>query len=297
MVSAELLHGYDRLVQRLGDRDVAAKRERSAQSVTPEPPAGCRVEPAVLGGVPCEWVWADDAAHRVVLTMHHGGYVAGAAWMLRPLEVDLSRRCGARFLGVDYRLAPEHAVPAQVDDVVCAYRALLDEGWPPRHVAFGGASAGGGLAIAGLIRCRRLGLPLPAGAFAVSPWLDMTLSSPSMTEADSADRLSTLQEFRQLSSAVLAGRDARDPLVSPLFADLGGLPPVHLEVGTAERLRDDARNFAETARSTGVDVTIAEVDAAPHCFPIHIPDAPESIEARARIAGRLSAWLDLAGPK
>ena len=265
------------------------------------PDADVHVQPTVLAGVAAEWVWAEGVApDHVVLHCHGGGFRAGSSRGSRQFAGRLSRASGARVAVLDYRLAPEHRFPAALDDVISAYRGLLDAGHPPGSVAFGGESAGGGtLALAALTAVREAGLPSPAAAFALSPLTDLTLSSAAVNDPASPDPLATdAEQFRAAVRDYLRpGQEPALPVVSPVFADWAGLPPVHIEVGSTERLLDDARRLVDRAREAGVSATLEVTDGAVHAFAATAPDTPEaqtSIERLGRFlathfAGEVSA--------
>jgi len=255
------------------------------------PDPDIQVEPTTLGGVPAVSVWAAGVlADRVVLHFHGGGFRAGSPRGSVQFAGRLARVSGARVAVLGYRLAPEHKYPAALEDAVAGYRGLLDAGYPASSVAFGGESIGGGtLALATLAAAREAGLPLPSSAFALSPMTDLTLSSPSVHDPASRDPLAA--DAGQLAAAVHdylpPGQDPAQPLVSPLFADWAGLPPVHLEVGSTERLVDDARRLAERARQAGVAATLEVTEDAVHAFPATAPGTPEAQLALQRIARHL----------
>ena len=257
------------------------------------PDQDVRVEPTTLGGVAADWVWAEGVpADRVVLHCHGGGFRAGSPRGSRQFAGRLSRASKARIAVIDYRLAPEHPFPAALDDVINSYRGLLDAGHPASSIAFGGESIGGGtLALAALSAARDSGLALPASAFALSPLTDLTLSSPAITDPASRDPLS--RDGRQFATAVRdylpPGQDPAAPLVSPLYADWSGLPAVHIEVGSTERLIDDARRLIERARLAGVPATLEVTEDGVHAFPATTPDTPQARAAIERLGRHLSA--------
>jgi epsilon-lactone hydrolase len=255
-----------------------------------------RVEAAAVGGVAAEWVWAEGVpAGRVVLHCHGGGFRAGSPRGSRQFAGRLSRAAKARIAVLDYRLAPEHPFPAALGDVVAAYRGLLDSGHAAASIAFGGESIGGGtLALAALPAVRETGLPVPASAFALSPLTDLTLSSPAISDPASRDPLA--RDARQFAEAVRdylpPGQDPAAPLVSPVYADWAGLPAVHIEVGSTERLIDDARRLVERARLAGVPATLDVTEGAVHAFPATAPETPEAGVAIERIARHLIVGLE-----
>ena len=220
-------------------------------------PDDVRFEPVDAAGVPAEWAIAPEAGSEgVIVYFHGGGYVSGSVSTHRLLVADLSRACGAPVLSVDYRLGPEHPFPAAVEDAVRAYGFVRQRGTPPARIAFGGDSAGGGLTVAALVALRERGEPLPAGGFCISPWLDLSLSGPSMDTKEPVDPMLDRKRLGIMARGYLAGQDPRTPLASPLFADLAGLPPLLVHVGSAEVLLDDSTRFAERARQAGIDVEL-----------------------------------------
>jgi epsilon-lactone hydrolase len=257
------------------------------------PDEDVRIEATTLGGVAAEWVWAEGVpADRVVLHCHGGGFRAGSPRGSRQFAGRLSRASKARIAVLDYRLAPEHPFPAALADMITSYRHLLAAGHEASSIAFGGESLGGGtLALAALPAVRESGLPLPAAAFALSPLTDLTLSSPAITDPAGRDPLT--RDGRQLAAAVRdylpPGQDPAAPLVSPLYADWSGLPAVHIEVGSTERLIDDARRLIERACQAGVPATLEVTEDAVHAFPATTPDTPEARSAIQRLGHHLSA--------
>ena len=224
-----------------------------------------------------------SAADRVLLCMHGGGFIGGSIYSHRKLFGHLAKATGARALIFDYRLAPGHTHPSQVDDATDAYGWLLGQGISAHHVAFAGDSAGGGLAITTQLRARQRGLPLPAAALPFSPWVDMEAVGDSYRTA--RDAFFTADVVRGLAGVFLgAGGDPRDPLVNPLYGDLTGLGPVYIQVGGDEVLLDDARGLDEHARKAGVDVRLDVFPGMQHTFQMAAGRAPEADEAIRRMA-------------
>jgi acetyl esterase/lipase len=249
---------------------------------------------ATVGGIPGLWAVPKGAAwDRVIVCFHGGGYMMGSRYSHRKMYGHLAKAVGCRGLLVDYRLTPEHPHPAQVDDAVAAYRGILELGVSPAHVAFAGDSAGGGLAIGAQLRSRDRGLPLPAGSMVMSAWTDMTLGGASYDSNRSKDSVFRREMVAGLVHMLLGDLDRRDPYVSPMFADLRGLPPIYLQVGGDEGLLDDSVMFAERARSAEME---AKIDVFPdmlHSFQMAAGRAPEADEAVARLAAWASALLGL----
>ena len=243
-----------------------------------------RVTPTRAGGVPAEWVEAPEAApDRALLYLHGGGYTTGSPATHRDLAGRLSRAAGVRVLNVDYRLAPEHPHPAAVEDATAAFRWLLGEGIDPARVAVAGDSAGGGLTLATLVALRDEGTPLPAAGVGLSPWVDLEGLGESMTTKAAADPMVQREGLLEMARAYLGPHPPRTPLAAPLHADLRGLPPLLLHVGTAETLLDDALRFAERAREAGVDVRLETWDDMVHVWHIFAPMLPEGQQAIERI--------------
>ncbi|HEY6394506.1 MAG TPA: alpha/beta hydrolase [Candidatus Binataceae bacterium] len=241
-------------------------------------------EPVQAGGVKAEWVSTPNAdAGRSILYLHGGGYVIGSINTHRSLAARLSRVAKARVLLIDYRLAPEHPHPAAVDDSLAAYRWMLSTGLKPARIAVAGDSAGGGLALATLVAIRDAKLPAPAAGACLSPWVDLEGIGESMTTKAKADPMVQKEGLLQMAVAYLGGKNPRTPLAAPLYADLTGLPPLLIQVGTAETLLDDASRIAERARKAGVTVTYEPWENMIHVWQIFAPMLDEGQQAIDRI--------------
>jgi epsilon-lactone hydrolase len=232
------------------------------------------------GGVPARWItvpWAD--AGRVLLYLHGGGYQVGSFRSHAELASRLGRASGRRVLLPEYRLAPEHPFPAAIDDALAVWRWLRSgPGLSASALAVAGDSAGGGLAVAMMTALRDGGEDLPAAAVLISPWTDLSCSGASMTERVDDDPIFVPDTIRQLAATYLGGADPRTPLASPLFARLDGLPPLLIQVGTAELLLSDAEELAKAAAAAGVDVTVQAGEGLPHVYPAML-GTPEAAEA------------------
>lgn len=241
-------------------------------------PIDCRRVNA--GGVPAEWIAAPESdAARAALYLHGGGYIIGSVRTHRGLMAGLSASAGARVLGLEYRLAPEHPFPAAVEDAVAAYHWLLQQGYAPERLAIAGDSAGGGLAVAAGVAARYLGLPLPAALVCFSPWTDFEGLGESMTAKAEVDPLVGRDNLEVFGGLYLNGRDRRAPLAAPLYADLRGLPPMLVQVGECETLLDDSTRLAAAAKDAGVPV---ELDIWPdmiHVWQLFAPILPEGRQA------------------
>jgi epsilon-lactone hydrolase len=223
--------------------------------------------PGHLGGIPVVHVNVDGAnAGKVIFYLHGGAYAIGSAAASVGLASDLARRTGARLITIDYRLAPEHPHPAALDDAVTAYRGLLDGGSSPSAIAIAGESAGAGLVAAMLVALQRQGLPQGSSAVLMSPWVDLTLSGESMTTKTAVDPVLTPEGLTRRAADYAAAGDPVDGLISPLFADLTGLPPLLVQAGSHEILLDDATRLASRAAAADVAVTLDVTPGVPHVF-------------------------------
>ncbi|HEY3751843.1 MAG TPA: alpha/beta hydrolase [Pseudonocardiaceae bacterium] len=230
-------------------------------------PEDVSAEQGELGGVPVVTVQTPGLDPSVALLYFHGGaYALGSAADSVGLAADVARRVGARAVSVDYRLAPEHPFPAAIDDAVAAYRGLLDEGVPSPKIAFVGESAGGGLVAAALVAIEDAGLPQPSSAAVFSPWADLTVSGVSATTRADLDPALTPAALRTRARDYLGDRDTATPLASPIHADLGGLPPLLIQVGSHEILLDDAIRLAARAAEHDVAVELQVWPKVPHVF-------------------------------
>lgn len=259
----------------------AAQTQKAAQHPVP-PDITC--EPCDLDGVPAEWIIAPAASSdHVLLYFHGGGYYRGSIETVREMVSRMSRASGVRVLAIDYRLAPEYPFPTAVEDAVTSYRWLLNNGYTPNHITVGGDSAGGGLTVALMVAARDQGLPLPAAGVCLSPWVDLSQSGVSYTTRAAADPSVTKAYLDKYADLYLNGADPRTPLASPLFADLTGLPPLLIQVGTAEVLLDDAVQLAARAQEAGVKVELDRWEDMTHVWHNNGPDLPESQQAIARL--------------
>jgi acetyl esterase/lipase len=246
--------------------------------------ASVRTETVDANGVPAEWVTAAGTeAARTILYLHGGGYVIGSPSTHRGLAERLSKAAGARVLVIDYRLAPEHPFPAPVEDATKAYRWLLASGVAASNIAVAGDSAGGGLTAATLIALRDAGDALPAAGICLSPWVDMEGIGESMTLRAELDPMVQKEGLLGMAGLYLQGADPRSPLAAPLYADLHGLPPLLVQVGTSETLYDDATRLAERAKAAGVNVTLEPWDEMIHVWHLFAEMLPEGQKALDRI--------------
>ena len=275
------------------DADVSELRRLIAELTAAQPlPAGVTVTAAALGGVPTAEITVDGTEPRHVVLYFHGGvYVLGDAAQAAGLAAQVGRRTRARVISVDYRLAPEHPYPAAVDDALAVYQALLAGGTAPEDIVFAGESAGGGLAVATLVNARDHGLPLPAAAYLMSPYADLTLAGTTMDTKAEADPLLSRENLQARIPDYTSGHDPELGLISPVFADLSGLPPLIIQAGTHEVLLDDAVRLARQAAVADVQVTLDITPGVPHVFQAYYPILDEAGAALDRAGQLLSAHL------
>ncbi len=248
-----------------------------------------QVDEIRLGGVPVLQVRPTRPRPRHhLLHVHGGGFVIGSPRSFQSYLARLARRCDAVVLSVDYRLAPEHPYPAAIDDCMAAYQGLL-EVTSAADVALVGESAGGNAVLAMLVRAREQGLDLPSAAVLLSPWLDLTFSGESITRNAGTELMLGADLFTSWRDAYVGDVDPSDPGVSPLFADLSGLPPLHVQATTAEVLEDDARRLVERAHGAGVEAELVLFDELWHVFPTLVPLLPEAGAAIDRAVAFLRA--------
>jgi epsilon-lactone hydrolase len=293
-VSAEQRETVEAILRRSAfpaDSSVEEQRQLLRDAVSAQPlPADVTVTAATLGGVPTAEIAVDGVEPRHVVLYFHGGvYVIGDAFLAADLASQVGRRAQAKVISVDFRLAPEHPYPAAVDDALAAYEALLDDGTAPSDVAFAGESAGGGLAVATLVNARDHDLPLPAAAYVMSPYVDLTLSGTTMDTKGDVDPLFTRELLQARVTDYTAGQDAALPLISPVFADLSGLPPLLIQAGTHELLLDDAVRLAQQAVAADVEVTLDITPLVPHVFQAYSAMLEEGAGAMDRAGQFLSA--------
>jgi len=248
--------------------DVAVQRPLLEQMLTSQPlPADVRTAPGDLGGVPV--IFIDIVGVEpggIIFHIHGGGFALGSAAGSVGLASSLARKTGMRAVSADYRLAPEHPYPAALQDVTAAYRALAGQAGSAEQIVVSGESAGGNLAIELLIAGKAEGLTMPAAALLLSPMTDLTAAGSSYAGKAHADPAISAQAIRTRAADYLAGTDPADPLVSPIFADLSGLPPLLIQAGSHEVLLDDATRLAAKAAADDVAVILDITPGVPHVF-------------------------------
>jgi len=275
------------------DSDVDEQRRLLRELLSAQPlPADVTVAEAALGGVRTAEITVDGIEPRHIVMYFHGGvYVLGDAFLAADLASQVGRRTNAKVISVDYRLAPEHPYPAAVDDALAAYEALLNSGTAASDIAFAGESAGGGLAIATMVNARNHGLPLPAAAFVMSPYVDLTLAGATMKTKREADPLLSPEALRARVADYAAGQDAGLGLISPIFAELSGLPPLIIQAGSHEVLLDDAIRLVGVAATADVEVSLDVTPGVPHVFQAYHAILDEAAVALDRAGRLLSAHL------
>ena len=253
-------------------------------------PSDVRKASTAVGGVDAVEVTVDgiDSAN-VILYFHGGVYVIGSADSSVPLVADLARRTNAKVISVNYRLAPENPYPAAVEDARATYEGLISQGVDSSNIAICGESAGGGLTAAVLLALRDADVPMPSSAFVMSPWADLTLSGSSIVDKQGVDPILTEEALRLRVADYVASANSSDPFISPVFADLRGLPPMLIQVGSHEVLLSDAVRLAERAANADVEVTLEVVPGVPHVFQAYATVLDEGDAALDRAATFLNA--------
>jgi monoterpene epsilon-lactone hydrolase len=291
-----MLFGTRRIRDNVPVERIRAGIARSTRFIGP--PRGTTVASISAAGIPAYWIQAKRIPDApVMLYVHGGGFIVGWNNQYFIFLSHLSRATGTRVLGIDYRLAPEHPFPAAVEDCLASYRWLLQQHIAPQQVVIAGDSAGGNLALATLLALRDAGDPLPAAAVCLSPATDFTGSGPTFATRASVDPALTVEFARTVGKLYAGEADPRHPLLSPLFGDLRGLPPLMIHVGNDEILLSDSLQFTERARAAGSFVALKVWPHLWHVFPIYAPFLPEARQAvteigifvRERIAGAMRA--------
>jgi monoterpene epsilon-lactone hydrolase len=283
-----------RAIYRSWNRDTSVAQMRSDWDAAfggSTAPVTC--ERVCASGVDGEWISpANTPPDKAILYFHGGGFRIGSVESHRDLIAQIAVASGCRVLAINYRLAPEHRFPAALDDALVAYGWMLDRGLNPANIAFAGDSAGGNLVLAAMLALRERSLPLPVAAVLMSPWTDLAATGTSYVSRAEADPIHQRPMILTLAKNYLGGQgDPRDPLVSPLYADLAGLPPLLIQVGDRETVLDDAVMFADLARAAGVDVHLEVWDGMIHVFQMFGAELAEAHRAIASIAQFLNRHL------
>ena len=289
-----------RAVYRNWSRDTSVARMRSDwDAAFGGTTAAVAFERVSAGGVDGEWIAPANAPKdKAILYFHGGGFRIGSVNSHRDLIAQIALTTGCRVLAINYRLAPEHRFPAALDDALAAYGWMLDRGLKSDNVAFAGDSAGGNLALASMLALRERGIPLPVAAVLMSPWTDLAATGASYVTRADADPIHQRPMIMALAKNYLGGQgDPCDPLVSPLYADLRGLPPLLIQVGDRETVLDDSVMLAEKARAAGVAVNLEIWDGMIHVFQMFGAELPEAHQAIASIAAFLDRKLHISNER
>jgi len=266
--------------------DVRRSLERLGGQV--RPPRTVRSEDTWMADLPARWLTpAGAASDAMLLYLHGGGYIAGSFVSHQGLVGHLAAACGLRTLLPEYRLAPEYPFPAALEDVLAVYRQLLAGGVAPQRLVLGGESAGGGLVLATLLALRDDGIPLPAAVFVLSPWTDLAATGASLVTRARQDPWFDPAGVADAAAYYVGSDSPTNPLISPLYGDLAGLPPLLIHVGDYEILLDDSTRLAQKARAAGVDVTLRVWDGMWHVFQALASRVPEA----RRSVDEIGAWV------
>jgi acetyl esterase/lipase len=267
----------------LVDGDSVEKVRTGYERMPPPVPADVTVRGSCVGGVGGLWFVPDGVADDAptMLYFHGGGYTIGSPRSHAEMTARIAKAGRLRLFSAGYRLSPEHVFPAALTDALAAYRGLIADGVRPGRLAVGGDSAGGGIAMAMLVALRDAAEPLPACAATLSAWADLSCSGETYRTLVDLDALVTPEMGRQNAASYLGEHDPSDPLASPVFADLTGLPPLLMQVGSHEMLLDDTIRLADNARTAGVDVEVQVADGMMHVYQLLtwlIPEAQSAID-------------------
>jgi acetyl esterase/lipase len=288
--------GRIRAVYRGWNRDTTVERMRSDwDAAFGRTQASVTYEPIAADCIDGEWISPSNAPkNKAVLYLHGGGFRIGSVASHRDLIAQIAVASGCRVLAINYRLAPEHRFPAALDDVLAVHAWLLQQGLEPANIAFAGDSAGGNLALAAMLALREGKRPLPVAAALMSPWTDLAATGASYANRAEADPIHQRPMILALARNYLGGQgDPCDPLVSPLYADLTGLPPLLIQVGDRETVLDDSVMLADKARAAGVSVDLQVWDGMIHVFQMFGAELAEAHRAISDIARFLDRHLHL----
>jgi monoterpene epsilon-lactone hydrolase len=274
--------------------ELSERRERlDALGAQYSLPADVRVEAVDANGVVAEWTTTPEAkTGRAILFLHGGGYISGSLDSHRHMIAQAGREARARTLALAYRLAPEHPFPAALEDALGGYAFLLAQGFNPKNIAIAGESAGGGLAVATLTSIRDAGMSMPACAWLSSPWVDLEMAGASMSAKSTVDPLIQKSYLQELAAMYLGGVDARTPLASPIHANLSRLPPMLIQVGSAETLLDDAVRLAGVAGAADVRVTLEVWPDMIHAWHLFYQQVAAGRRALAAVGAFMRSMLE-----
>jgi len=243
--------------------------------------------PAAIDGLSAEWITPQHAGQdKVMYYLHGGGYVICSVSTHQRLIATIAKKAGVRAFAINYRLAPEYVFPAALEDAVKGYKYLLNQGFSPKKIFIAGDSAGGGLAVATLLELRNKNIPLPCAAVCISPWTDLEGTGNSHTANARTEKLLDLESVHRWGKVYAGNETLRHPQVSPIHADLSGLPPLFIQVSNSEILLDDAVRLHEKAMSCGVESTLEKWNGLVHVWQVHtfLPEAKKAISNIATFA-------------
>lgn len=239
-------------------------------------PGNIKVDKFKIGRIPAEMIHSGSARpERIMLYLHGGGYFFGSARTHRPLTCRLSNTCRTKVLAINYRQQPQHEHPAPIEDAVLAYQWILEQGYEPKNVIFAGDSAGGNLTLTSMLQLREQGIGLPGGAICISPWADLSNSVDSLKDNAKSEAMIHPRTLKAIAKAYVGDNDPKDPLLSPIYGEFEGFPPMLIYVGSTELLRDGATIVADKAKASGVNVTYKEWEDLFHVFPLAAGFIPE----------------------
>ncbi|MHA1932263.1 MAG: alpha/beta hydrolase [Promethearchaeota archaeon] len=279
-----------KLLKQQGEQETKKRVEDSRNSMEQmasmeKIPDDVKIEEITVSGIPSIWISTPEVVkEQVILYLHGGGYALGSINTHKTLGAKISRSSKSRVLMINYRLAPENPYPAALEDSVTVYQWLIDdEGIDPKNIVISGDSAGGGLTAASILKIRDLSIALPAGGVLLSPWTDLDGTGNSVRTKRRIDPYLDASELFFMANLYIGDEDPKNPYISPLYADLKGIPPLLIQVGTAEIILDDSTRFAEKAKSAGVDVTLDVWEDMIHVFQAFAFWAPEGKQAIEKI--------------
>jgi len=256
-------------------------------------PEGITVKAMQIEGIAAEWLIPQGSnPTKVILYVHGGGYVSGSCNDHRGIVSKFAKNAGVTTLLYEYRLAPEHPFPAGLNDSVTVYQWLLASGFKPENILISGESAGGGLCLALLLALKERNIALPVAAVSISPWTDLTCSGDSYRTKNKVS-LAPLNSWTVFSKYYVGENKATNPLISPVFGDLKGLPPILLNAGADDELYDDGEKFYQNAKTAGVSITFRPGNGMVHCYPLLAPMFPEATEAMDEIVDFIKTHLKL----
>ena len=246
-------------------------------------PEGVEIKEENIKGIHSEWIIPENAnREKMILYVHGGGYISGSCNDHRGFVSKFAKKCGLLTLQFEYRLAPEYPFPDGLNDSMAVYKWLLENDFKPKNIIIAGESAGGGLTLALLLALKKYNIPMPAAAVAISPWTDLTCSSDSYKTKNKVS-VAPIDSWQVFSKHYVGNNPADLPLISPLFGDLQGLPPVFINSGEDDELFEDGEKFYQKARKAGVDITFRAGKGMVHCYPLLDPFFKEATEAMQEI--------------